>query len=247
VSQGLARKRALRGLARKLGLGDAAARSPAVDIALLDVALTHDSHSAERAGRHESAPSNERLEFLGDAVLGALVAEALFRRHPDKPEGKLSRLRAALVSRGALAQTAQRLEIAPLLLLGRGEAAAGGAQRPSILAAAFEAIVGAVYLSSGHEAARRFIERHHLAHAAPSDITDPKTTLQEYVQAKFKKAPHYALSAHSGPAHARVFTVAVDIAGQGMGTGEGATKQQAETAAAREALERLGVRTRDMR
>jgi ribonuclease III len=234
-------------LARKLGLGDPGVDGRALDIALLDVALTHDSYSAERAGRHEVAPSNERLEFLGDAVLGALVADALYRRHPDKPEGKLSRLRAALVSRAALAQTAERLAIAPLLLLGRGEAAGGGAHRPSILAAALEAIVGAVYTSSGHEAARRFVERQHLAHAAPSDITDPKTTLQEYAQAKFKKAPHYAMSAPSGPAHARIFSVAVDIAGQPMGTGVGATKKQAETAAAREALERLGVRTRDMR
>jgi ribonuclease-3 len=246
VSQGLARKRALRGLARKLGLVGTATHD-GFDVTLLDIALTHDSYSAERAGRHEPAPSNERLEFLGDAVLGAMVADALYRRHPDKPEGALSRLRAALVSRAVLAQTAQRLAIAPLLMLGRGEAAGGGAQRPSILGAAFEALVGAVYLGSGHEAARRFVERHHLAHAAPSELSDPKTTLQEYAQAKFKKAPHYAVSAHSGPAHARLFSVVVDIAGQHMGTGSGATKKQAETAAAREALQRLGLPTRDMR
>jgi ribonuclease III len=246
VSQGLARKRALRGLVRKLGLTGDKSGEPELDLELIDIALTHDSYSAERAGRNELAPPNERLEFLGDALLGAVVAEALYRRHPDKPEGALSRSRAALVSRAALAQTAQRLAIAPLLLLGRGEAAAGGAQRPSILGAAFEALVGAVYLSRGLEAARRFIERHHLAHAVPDDIVDPKTTLQEYAQARFKKAPHYAASA-SGPAHARVFSVVVEIAGQRMGSGEGATKKQAETAAAREALQRLGVRARDMR
>lgn len=236
MSEGLARKRAMQGLARKLGLRSAGQGE------LLDIALTHDSFSAERDGRKDPAPSNERLEFLGDAVLGAIVAHALYQRHPDKPEGKLSRLRAALVSRAALAQTAEQLGIAPLLLLGRGETAAGGARRPSILASAFEALVGAVYVSGGYDAARRFIERHHLAHAKTSDLVDPKTTLQEYAQARFKKAPHYATIAHSGPAHARTFTVAVEIAGETMGSGDGATKKQAEAAAAREALERLGAR-----
>jgi ribonuclease-3 len=231
VSEGLSRKRALRSFARRLGLGEAAAES-----SLLDTALTHDSYAAEKGGR----ASNERLEFLGDAVLGAVVSHALYLRHTDQPEGMLSRLRAALVSRHALAQTAHRLEIAPMLLLGRGETAAGGAERPSILAAALEAIIGAVYLSEGLDASRRFIERHHLAHAKPSEVIDPKTALQEYAQAKYKKAPHYAIAAQRGPSHARVFTVSVSVAGKTVGSGEGATKKQAEAAAARAALVKIG-------
>jgi ribonuclease-3 len=231
VSEGLSRKRAVRSFARRLGLGESTAQS-----GLLDTALTHDSYAAEK-GAHAS---NERLEFLGDAVLGALVSHALYLRHADQPEGMLSRLRAALISRHALAQTAQRLEIAPLLLLGRGESAAGGADRPSILAAALEAIIGAVYLSEGLDASRRFIERHHLAHVTPSEVIDPKTALQEYAQAKYKKAPHYAIAAQRGPSHARVFTVNVSVGGKTVGSGEGATKKQAETAAARAALAKMG-------
>jgi ribonuclease-3 len=219
-------------LARRLDVSEATARS-----GLLEVALTHDSYAAE--GSKQRATSNERLEFLGDALLGALVAEALYLRHPDKPEGMLSRTRAALVSRAALAQTAQRLALGPLVLLGRGEAAAGGAQRPSILASVFEAVVAAVYLSEGIDAARRFVERQHLAHCAPTEVMDPKTALQEYVQAKYKKAPHYALTAQSGPPHARVFSMAVSVAGRLLGSGEGPTKKQAEAAAARQGLANL--------
>jgi ribonuclease-3 len=222
----------VRSFARRLGLGESTAQS-----GLLDIALTHDSYAAEK-GAHAS---NERLEFLGDAILGALVSHALYLRHADQPEGMLSRLRAALISRHALAQTAQRLEIAPLLLLGRGETAAGGADRPSILAAALEAIIGAVYLSEGLDASRRFIERHHLAHATPSEIIDPKTALQEYAQAKYKKAPHYAIAAQRGPSHARLFTVNVSVGGKTVGCGEGATKKQAEAAAARAALAKMGT------
>jgi ribonuclease III len=205
---------------------------------LLDTALTHDSYAAEQGNR----ASNERLEFLGDAVLGAVVSHALYLRHAGQPEGMLSRLRAALVSRQALSQTAQRLEIAPLILLGRGETASGGADRPSILAAALEAIIGAVYLSEGLDASRRFIERHHLAHARPTEVVDPKTALQEYAQAKYKKAPHYAIAAQRGPSHARVFTVSVSVGDRTVGSGEGATKKQAEAAAARAALAKIGQR-----
>ena len=231
MSAGLSRRRALQSLARRLGLGESI-----VESGLLDTALTHDSYAAEQ-GSHAS---NERLEFLGDAVLGALVSHSLYESHADKPEGTLSRLRAAIVSRQALALTAQRLDIAPLIALGRGERAAGGSERPSILAAALEATIGAVYLSEGLEASRRFIDRHHLAHVKPSDIIDPKTALQEYAQAKYKKAPHYAIGAQRGPSHARVFTVSVSVAGKTVGSGEGPTKKQAEAAAARAALAKIG-------
>jgi ribonuclease-3 len=229
VSKALARKRALRDLARRLDLEPSVVQS-----GRLDEALTHDSYAAER---HASvAGANERLEFLGDAVLGAIVAHALFEQHPEYREGTMSRMRAALVSRAALAESARRLDLGPLLLLGRGEAATGGAQRASILAAAFEAIVGALYVTAGLQSARFFVMRHHLAHARSSEAVDPKTALQEYVQAKYKKAPHYAMTAQSGPAHARTFSVAVSVAGALLGSGQGATKKQAEAAAAREAL-----------
>jgi ribonuclease III len=203
----------------------------------LAVALTHDSYAAERA--RNGVVSNERLEFLGDAVLGVIVAHALFARHPDVPEGTLSRMRAALVSRPALARTAQRLELGPLILLGRGEQATGGSQRPSILSSAVEALVAAVFLHEGFETARRFVERHHLAHERAVSAPDPKTELQEYVQAKYKKAPHYAMTAQRGPAHARIFSATVTVAGVTAGSGEGPSLKLAQAAAARQALAKL--------
>ncbi len=230
MSQGLARKRALRSLARKIGL------SAGVDLQALDTALTHDSYASEHP---REARSNERLEFLGDAVLGAVVAAELYARHPERSEGQLSRMRASLVSRAALARSAEVLEIGALVLLGRGESAAGGAHRPSVLADAFEALVGAIFQIGGMHVAQTFLKRSHLAHATSSATTDPKTALQEYAQAKFKKPPHYAVTAQTGPAHARLFTVAVDVAGQILGTGSGTTKKQAQTDAAREALAHL--------
>jgi ribonuclease III len=230
VSEGLARKRVLRRLARKAGL------SPDVDLNIFDDALTHESYAVEHPG---AARSNERLEFLGDAVLGAVVAHDLFRRNPGRREGQLSRMRAALVSREALAASAKRLELGSLLLLGRGERAAGGAHRPSVLADAFEAVVGAVFEIGGMQAATRFIQRHHLENVALTEVGDPKTTLQELIQARFKKAPHYAVTAQSGPPHARIFAVAVEVGGQVVGRGSGTTKKQAQTNAAREALANL--------
>jgi len=230
VSEGLARKRALRGLARKVGL------PPSADLDVLDMALTHDSYASEHP---RQAHSNERLEFLGDAVLGAVVAGELYARHPQRSEGQLSRMRASLVSRAALARSAEALDLGACLLLGRGESAAGGAHRPSVLADAFEALVGAIFHIGGMHAAQTFVNRSHLAHATSSETIDPKTALQEYAQARFKKAPHYAVTAQSGPPHARTFTVAVDVAGQTLGTGSGTTKKQAQTDAAREALAHL--------
>ena len=241
MSTGLARRRALAGFARSLRIPTAALTG-----GLLDVALTHDSFAAERGPSAPGLTSNERLEFLGDAVVGLVVAHALFQRHPDLPEGALSRMRAALVSRAGLAQTAQRLQVGAVLLLGKGERTAGGAERPKILASTLEAIAGAIYLSSGFAAARSFIEREHLAHAgaggAGPSSSDPKTALQEYTQARFKKAPHYAVVAQSGPAHARTFTCAVSVGDRVLGTGLGTTKKQAQARAAAAALEELGQR-----
>lgn len=234
MSRALARRRALRQFGRRLGFKETVKG----DCRLLDAALTHDSFGPQTQAA--ARPSiNERLEFLGDAILGAIVAEALYAAHPDKPEGKLSPLRASLVSQPALAETARRLDLAALLLLGSGERAAGGANRPSILASAFESMLAAVFLSEGFDAARQFVAREHLAHAKPAHAADPKTALQEYSQAKFKQAPRYAVTAQSGPPHDRTFTVDVAIGLQVMGSGTGATKKQAEAAAAREALQRL--------
>jgi ribonuclease-3 len=218
-----------------LALARAAGLSRTADLRLLGLALTHESYAAEQQG----VASNERLEFLGDAVLGAAVTAALYRAHPDQREGELSRRRASLVSRTALATSAERLGLGDLILLGRGEHRSGGGRRPSVLADAFEAFVGAIYEMGGMEAAARFIQRHHLAHASGSDASDPKTALQELVQAKFKKAPHYAVTDQAGPPHARTFTVAVDIAGRVVGVGSGSTKKQAQVNAAREALANL--------
>lgn len=236
MTRNLARRRALRVLARRLGCK--VLTSGAVD--LFDVALTHDSYAYEHA-RGDAAISNERLEFLGDAVLGHIVAHGLYERYPAEPEGALSRKRAALVSRQALAAAARRLDIGGLLRLGKGEAAAGGERRPSILAAVFEALVGAVYLSDGFTAAAGMVAREHLAHAAEPASIDPKTALQEYAQARFKSPPTYAVTSEAGPAHAKEYTIAVSIGNHVLGTGTGPTKKQAQVEAAEHALKRLAA------
>jgi ribonuclease III len=230
VSQGLARKQALRKLARRVGLAGIA------ELQLLDEALTHESYASEHS---DGVTSNERLEFLGDAVLGAVVTHSLYHKYPTRREGQLSRIRASLISRDALARSARVLQLGSLIRLGRGEQETGGALRPSVLANAFEAVVGAVFELGGLAVAADFVERHHLSHASSSESTDPKTTLQELSQAKFKKAPHYAVTAQTGPPHARIFTVAVEVAGRIVGRGTGTTKKQAQSNAAREALANL--------
>ena len=238
MTHNLSRRRALRSFGRRAGLHEAA--KGACD--LLDVALTHDSYAYERSRPGSATISNERLEFLGDAVLGHVVARDIYKRYPDEPEGSLSRRRAALVSREALASTARRLDVGPLLLLGKGEAASGGQLRPRILAAVFEALVGAVYLSEGFEAAADFVEREHLAHADHPKMSDPKTELQEYAQARFKRTPVYSVTEEGGPAHAKEFTVEVSVGGKMMGTGTGATKKQAQARAAAQALSTIPKR-----
>jgi ribonuclease III len=232
MSEGLARRKALRALGHRLGLKNAATG----DCALLDAALTHDSYAFEHADRRTA--SNERLEFLGDAVVGAAAADWLYRRFPDESEGRLSRRRQALVSRAPLAATATRLELAALLRVGKGEAAAHGQQRPSILANTFEALIGAAFLAEGYAAAARLVEREHLAHAQPGGEADARTALQELAQARFKRAPQYALTGESGPAHARVFRARVSV-GNVVGTGSGPTKKQAQAEAATHALRKL--------
>jgi len=243
LTHNLSRRRALRSFGRRAGLRETAKGA----CALLDVALTHDSYAHERSRPGSATISNERLEFLGDAVLGHVVARDLYDRYPDEPEGSLSRRRASLVSRETLAASARRLDVGPLLLLGKGEAASGGERRPRVLAAVFEALVGAVYLSEGFDAAAGFVEREHLAHAEPPQTSDPTTELQEYAQARFKRAPVYAVTGEAGPAHAKAFTIEVLVGGKVMGTGTGATKKQAQARAAAQALSTIQKRIKRRR
>jgi ribonuclease-3 len=203
------------------------------DPALLAQALTH---------RSRSATHNERLEFVGDAVLNCVVAAALYRRLRDLPEGDLSRLRAHLVNRDTLARLAREVGLAAELLVGDGERRGG--ERPSILADALEAVFGAVFLDGGFDAARAAIERVYgtlLAEADPAALgKDPKTLLQEWLQARRIAIPEYGVTAVSGEAHAQTFAVSCRIGALAVETtGSGSSRRSAEQAAARLAYARL--------
>ena len=195
---------------------------------LLAQALTHRSHAA----RH-----NERLEFIGDAVLNCVVALALFDRFPDLPEGDLSRLRAGLVNRDTLADVARRLELGPQIRLGEGEQKSGGPARPSILADALEAVFGAVFLDAGFEAARATVERAFddvLRDVDPHVLgKDPKTRLQEWLQGRRLPVPDYRVVEVAGEAHAQTFTAECAIPAFAIATqGSGGSRRAAEQAAA---------------
>lgn len=209
--------------------------------ALLENALTHSSYANENRTKGET--SNERLEFLGDSVLGMVVADYLFRSHPDMPEGELTRTRAALVCEDSLVEVAAQLELGSYLKLGRGEDAGGGRRRPSIQADAVEAVIAALYLDGGMDTARGFIERHILSaldSGSPSLLLgDYKTELQELIQRKSGQSLSYALLGESGPDHDKVFTSEVCLNGKPIGSGSGRTKKEAEQAAAHAALEAL--------
>lgn len=223
----------LRELAERLGV-------PPVDPELLLTAVTHASYAHE-AG--EAAAHNERLEFLGDAVLGVVVADLLYRRYPQAPEGDLSRMRAALVCAPTLARVARRLGLGEFLRLGHGEEGSGGRDRTSVLAGAMEAVIGAVYLQHGLDAARRLVERAFTAEfelAARGELVeDFKTALQEWSQRWLSTEPAYRVVAQEGPDHAPVYTVEVLLSGRVAGSGRGRSKKEAEQAAAEEALRRL--------
>ena len=211
------------------------------DESLLRGALYHSSYANEH--RNENIVSNERLEFLGDAVLGFVSAEFLYSRFPHAPEGELTRIRAALVREESLFEVAQALQLGECLMLGKGEESGGGRQRPSILADCTEAVFAAVYLDGGMDCARDLIHRVLLSkgdiEVAESRRRDYKTELQELVQRKPHQALHYELVGQSGPDHAKVFTVAVLLNGDPVGEGSGHSKKEAEQASARAALEKL--------
>ena len=209
------------------------------NITLLQNALSHSSYANERW--HDSLKSNERLEFLGDSILGMVVAEHLYRNFPDRPEGDLSRMRADMVCERSLAQIAERIGLGKHLLLGNGEEASGGRTRDSILADAVESILAACFLDGGMEAARNFINTFVLTDVPVRKLrnTDYKTALQELVQQKKNQTLAYALLEESGPDHDKRFVVQVSLNGTVVGIGEGKSKKRAEQAAAHEAIGKL--------
>ena len=212
------------------------------DPALLSEALSHSSYANEHRAAHLN--SNERLEFLGDSVLGFVTAEFLFVQHPDLPEGDLTRIRAALVCEQSLYEVARKLELGKYLKLGRGEEAGGGRERTSILADATEAVFAAVYLDGGIGAASQLIHRV-LLDVEKEEVVeerrrDYKTALQELVQRTPGRTITYRLVEETGPDHCRVFVMEVSVDGQVSGRGEGRSKKEAEQAAAKTALKLLG-------
>jgi ribonuclease III len=207
------------------------------DTSLLVNAMSHRSWCSE-AGGH---PSNERLEFLGDAVLGLVVADHCYRSYPESAEGDMAQVRAAVVNTNVLAEVATELGIGDHVRLGRGEESSGGRRKASILADSFEAVIGAVYLDGAWPAAREFVVEHlagRIAEAAAGPgASDHKTRLQEFVVHRHGQAPRYEVTG-SGPDHDRRFTAYVYVAGRLVGEGEGRSKKDAEQAAAGMAWDR---------
>ena len=209
------------------------------NIALLENALSHSSYANERW--HNSLMSNERLEFLGDSILGMTVAEHLYRNFPDRPEGELTRMRADMVCETTLASVAERIGLGQHLLLGHGEDRLGGRNRASILADAVESIIAASYLDGGMEAAKQFVDRFVLVNVPHAKLhnRDYKTTLQELVQQKKNQTISYVLVGESGPDHDKQFVVQLLINAKVAGVGTGSSKKRAEQDAARAALEAM--------
>jgi ribonuclease III len=217
---------------------------PIRDRRLLAQALTHTSWLHEHPG--EADGHNERLEFLGDAVVNLAISEALYARHPEDDEGVLSARRAAIVSANGLAALATRLDLGTFLSLGEGEAGRAGPQRPSILASTFEAITGALLLDIGWEATRDWVIQTAApeidAGLTPVMLKSPKSRLQEETQRTARGRPAYEVLEAVGPDHEKVFRVAVSVAGEVLGMGLGRSRRVAETAAAAEAVEVLAAR-----
>src|SRR6202795_5071767 len=208
-------------------------------------ALMHSSRIPERTAE-EPAESNEKLEFLGDAVLELVVSEELVREFPDWSEGQLSKSRARLVNATAISLSAQRLGLGKYLRLGRGEEKTGGRTKPALLADAYEALIAAVYLDGGLEAARGFVRRTLVEGAITSEAerlghTDHKSALQEFLQSRGMAPGAYHVGAESGPDHQKTFRVEVRIAGQVPAIGSGRTKKEAEQSAAIAALIQLAA------
>lgn len=206
------------------------------DASLLVRCLTHVSYDWGTGDEH-----NETLEFLGDAVLNLAVSDLLMRRYPEKSEGDLSRMRASLVNAAALAEKALTLNLGTLLRMGKGEERSGGRKKESILAGAFEALLGGIYWDGGYEAARRVVERYFALDIKEKKLgqEDYKTRLQEISQMLFHAPPTYRLVAETGPDHEKRFVTEILVSGRVMGRGEGRSKKQSEQEAAKRALEEL--------
>ncbi|MHB0856340.1 MAG: ribonuclease III [Anaerolineae bacterium] len=212
---------------------------PFRDVGLVETALTHRSFVNEFAGLN--LPDNQRLEFLGDAIVGFIVGEWLFWRYPDAREGELTSLRADIVRTEGLAAFAMEIELGEHLRLGRGEASTGGHVRQANLCAGFEALVGAMYLDQGLESVRTWVHRFLDAHAQEIDASrttkDAKSLLQERTQATLRLTPSYRIVREEGPDHDKVFTAQALVGDEVWGEGTGASKQSAEQAAAAKALQ----------
>jgi len=209
------------------------------NIQLLQNALTHSSYANERW--HNSLLSNERLEFLGDSVLGMLVADYLYRTFPDRPEGELTRMRADMVCEHTLATAANRIGLGEHLQLGHGEEQGGGRARESILADAMESVIAACFLDGGLEAALKVVRQFILVEVPVRRLNnqDYKTALQELVQQKKNQVLSYAMVGQSGPDHDKKFDVEVSLNGKVVGKGSGSSKKRAEQMAAKAAIEQL--------
>ena len=209
------------------------------NIQLLQNALTHSSYANERW--HNSLLSNERLEFLGDSVLGMLVAEYLYHNFPNRPEGELTRMRADMVCEQTLAAAANRIGLGEHLLLGHGEEQGGGRNRDSILADAMVSVIAASFLDGGISAALQIVQKYILVEVPVTKLhnVDYKTRLQELVQQKKNQVLSYALVGQSGPDHDKKFDVEVSLNGNVVGSGSGSSKKRAEQDAARVAIEKL--------
>ena len=211
------------------------------NIKLLENALTHSSYANEV---RNGITSNERLEFLGDSVLSVIVAEHLFTNFKTIPEGELTKLRAALVCEKSLCAFSRELELGEFLKLGRGEEKGGGRERDSILADAFEAVLAAIYLDGGMEAAKKHVLRfvvEELKHNTNDGFKDYKTALQEIIQRNPEESVTYILKNESGPDHNKIFEVEVHLNSNVIGVGTGKNKKQAEQMAAKQALELMGA------
>ena len=239
---GEARRRRLRALLKLAGLDGQSFEA-------MDAAFIHESAAKER-----QLVSNERLEFLGDSILGMIVAHWVYAQYPGDDQGKLTKAKAAIVNDSALAVSARRLGFSDLIELGAGERSSGGADRVSVLAGSFEAFIAALYVNFGLEVVRRFVLNEHIAHTEHSHehTRDSKTMLQEYTQGRFACMPEYRQEGE-GPPHLPRFTSFVSVQGELLGTGTGHSKKAAQQEAAAHALrtlqaresEQAGLRTSD--
>jgi len=225
-------------LSARLGLDDD-------ETGLLEQALTHKSYANEREGCQD----NERLEFLGDAVISLAVSDYLLNAYPEATEGRMAKLRAAVVCQDSLADAAREISLGEHVRLSRGEEKTGGRNRVSLLCDAFEAVMGAVYLMAGWEKARAlvlsFLRTRIDSLWIEMPVNDAKSQLQEYIQEHYQTQPEYELVASEGPDHAKHFVVRVNVEGDVLGNGEGTSKKRAAQKAAALALKRLAVTKRD--